>query len=59
MHRKLKTWKGFIKTYFHDQDVPYDMYYYATYTNKVKTTILRYMLNSGNTPMQKANNLAC
>ena len=26
MHGKLKTWKDHIKTNFHGQDVPYDVY---------------------------------
>ena len=29
MHGMLKTWKEPIKTNFHGQDVPYDMYYSA------------------------------
>ena len=28
-------------------------------TNKVKIIILRYMLKSGDTPMQKTNNVTC
>ena len=28
-------------------------------TNKVKIIILRYMLKSANTPMQKTNNVTC
>ena len=30
VHGKLKTWKERIKTHFHGQDVPYDMYCNAT-----------------------------
>ena len=35
MHGKLKTWKGRIKTSFHGQDVPYDMYFNVTAVLKV------------------------
>ena len=64
MHGKLKMWKEHIKTNFHSQDVPYDMYCNATAvlkinSFKVKTTILRYMLKSANTLMQNASNVAC
>ena len=59
VYAKLKTWKERIKTNFHGQDVPYDMYCNATAkiqrlilsTNKARTTILRHMLKSVNTPM--------
>ena len=69
MHGMLKMWKGHIKTQFHGQDVPYNMYYNATavlkilsktlYTNKVKTTNPTYMLKGVNTLIQKASNVAC
>ena len=65
-HGKLKTWKERIKTNFHGQDVPYDMYCNATAVLKIdsvykqaKIIILRYMLKSVNTLMQKTNNVAC
>ena len=50
MHGKLETWKELIKTNFHGQDVPYDIYSSATAVlkresvYKVKTIIRRYML---------------
>ena len=62
---KLKTWKERIKTNFHGQDVPYDMYCNSTAVlkilsiNKTKFIILRYMLKSVNTPMQKNNSVTC
>ena len=63
---KLKTWKDRIKANFHDRDVSYDMYCNVTAmlkstlsTGKVKTTILRYILKSVNTPMQKNNSETC
>ena len=63
---KLKTWKDRIKANFHGQDVSYDMYCNVTAmlkstlsTGKVKTTIIRYMLKSVNTPMQKNNSATC
>ena len=34
---KLKTWKECIKTNFHGQDVPYDMYYNATAVLKINS----------------------
>ena len=66
VYGKLKTWKERIKTNFHGQDVPHNMYCNATAvlkmilsTNKVKIIILRYMLKSANTPMQKNRNATC
>ena len=35
IHGKLKIWKERIKTNFHGQDVPYDMYCNATAVLKV------------------------
>ena len=35
VHDKLKTWKDRIKTNFHGQDVPYDMYCNATVVIKI------------------------
>ena len=35
MHGKLKTWKDHIKTNFHGQDVPYNMYCDATVVLKI------------------------
>ena len=35
MHGKLKTWKDHIKTSFHGQDVPYNMYCDATVVLKI------------------------
>ena len=35
MHGKLKTWKNRIKTNFHGQDVPYDMYCNAAAVLKI------------------------
>ena len=35
VHGKLKTWKERIKTNFHGQDVPYDMYCNATAVLKI------------------------
>ena len=35
IHGKLKTWKESIKTNFHGQDVPYDMYCNATAVLKI------------------------
>ena len=35
VHGKLKTWKERIKINFHGQDVPYDMYCYATAVLKI------------------------
>ena len=32
---KLKTWKGSIKTNFHGQDIPYDMYWNAVAVLKI------------------------
>ena len=37
MHGKLKTWKERIKTNFHGQDVPYDMYCNATTVLKIES----------------------
>ena len=34
-HRKLKTWKERIKTNFHGQDIPHDMYCNATAVLKI------------------------
>ena len=66
VYGKLKAWKERIKTNFHGQDVPHNMYCNATAvlkmilsTNKVKIIILRYMLKSANTPMQKNRNATC
>ena len=63
---KLKSWKERIKTNFHCQDVPYDMYCHATAVLKIdsvykqgKTIIRRHMLKSVNTAMQKNNNATC
>ena len=36
MHGKLKTWKKRIKTDFHGQGVPYNMYCHATAVLKVE-----------------------
>ena len=65
MHGKLKTWKERIS--FYGQDVTYNMYCNAAvvlkvdslYTNKIKTTILKYMLKSINTFIQKTSNVIC
>ena len=61
VHGKLKMWKERIKTNFHGQDVPYDMYCNATAVlnidsvyNNVKIIIPMYILKNANTPMQKA-----
>ena len=35
VHGKLRTWKERIKTNFHGQDVPYDMYCNATAVLKI------------------------
>ena len=35
VHGKLKMWKNCIKTNFHGQDVPYDMYCDATAVLKI------------------------
>ena len=35
VHGKLKTWKERIKTNFHDEDVPYNMYCNATAVLKI------------------------
>ena len=35
VHGKLKTWKEHIKTNFHGQDFPYDMYCNATVVLKI------------------------
>ena len=35
MYGKLKTWKECIKTNFHDEDVPYDMYHNVTAVLKI------------------------
>ena len=35
VHGKLKMWKEHIKTNFHDQDVPYDMYCNAAVVLKI------------------------
>ena len=35
VHGKLKMWKNYIKTNFHGQDVPYDMYCDATAVLKI------------------------
>ena len=58
VYGKLKTWKERIKTNFHGQDIPYNMYCNATAVLKTdsvykqgKDIILRYMLKSANTPM--------
>ena len=63
---KLKTWKERIKTNFHGQDVPCNMYCNATAVLKIdsvykqgKNIILRHMLKSVNTPMQKTDNVTC
>ena len=65
-HGKLKTWKERIQTNFHGQDVAQDMYCNATAVLKIDCVykqgtiiILRYLLKSVNTPMQKSNNAAC
>ena len=59
VHGKLKMWKERIKTNFHSQDVPHDMYCNVTVVlridsvyKQVKIIILRYMLKSVNTRMQ-------
>ena len=59
-------WKEHIKTNSHGQDVPYNMHCNAAAVlkidlsiNKAKIIILRYMLKSVNTQMQKTNNAAC
>ena len=56
VYGKLKTWKERLKTNFHGEDVPYNMYCNATAVlkidsvyKKVKIIILRYMLKSVNT----------
>ena len=63
VYGKLKTRKERIKTHFHGQDVPYDMLMAVLKVDSVckqgKNIILRYMLKSVNTPMQKINNVAC
>ena len=65
-HGKLKTWKERTKTNFHGQDVPCNMYCNATAVLKIdsvykqgKNIILRHMLKSVNTPMQKTDNVTC
>ena len=40
VHGKLKTWKERIKTNFHGQDVPYDMYSNATAVLKIDSVYL-------------------
>ena len=40
VHGKLKTWKERIKTNFHGQDVPYDMYSKATAVLKIDSVYL-------------------
>ena len=35
MFMEIKTWKEWIKTNFHDQDVPYDMHCNATAVLKI------------------------
>ena len=62
VHGKLKMWKERIKTNFHGQDVPYDMYCNARAvleidSIKVKIIIIRYILKSVNTQMQKTDNV--
>ena len=68
VHGKLKTWKERIKTNFHGQDVPYDMHCNATAVLKIDSVykqgknyhqIIRHMLKSVNTPMQKTSDVAC
>ena len=66
VHGKLKMWKECIKTNFHGQDVSYNMYCNVTAVSRIdfvykqrKSIILRYMLKSINTPMQKTNNVTC
>ena len=56
VYGKLKMWKERLKTNFHGEDVPYNMYCNATAVlkidsvyKKVKIIILRYMLKSVNT----------
>ena len=66
VHSKLKMLKERIKTNFHGKDVPYDIYCNATAVLKMdsvykqgKNIILRHMLKSVNTPMQKTDNVTC
>ena len=66
VHSKLKMLKERIKTNFHGKDVPYDIYCNATAVLKIdsvykqgKNIILRHMLKSVNTPMQKTDNVTC
>ena len=66
VHSKLKMWQNRIKTNFYGQDVPYDMCCNATAVLKIdsvykqgKNIILRHMLKSVNTPMQKTDNVTC
>ena len=60
VNAKLKTRKERIKTNFHGQDIPYDMYCNETTVlridsvyKQVKHIIFKYMLKSVNTPPQK------
>ena len=65
VYGKLKTWKECIKTNFHGEDVPCDMYCNATavlnigFIYKQGKIILRCMLKSVNIPMQKTSNATC
>ena len=65
MHGKLKSWKERIKTNFHGQDVPYDMYCNATAMLKIDSVYKQsknyhpqVYVESANTLMQKASNVA-
>ena len=66
VHGKLKMWKECIKTNFDGQDVSCNMYCNVTAVSRIdfvykqiKIIILRYMLKSINTPMQKTYNVTC
>ena len=41
VHGKLKTWKELIKTNFHGQEVPYDMYCFGTAVLKIDSVYIQ------------------
>ena len=51
VHGKLKTWKKDIKSNFHGQVPPYNVYCNATAVLKIESVILRHILKSVFTPM--------
>ena len=67
VYDKLKTWKERIKTNFHGQDVPYDMYDNATTVLKVDSVYKQgknyhpqaYAEECKYTDAEKKNNAAC